>query len=58
MVIGTEKAETGSNKEMKKVGRTRNRHLFIMFPIPRIPPEIIVLYGVKNQVLPMRMNVW
>jgi hypothetical protein len=58
MVIWTEKAETGSNKKMKKMGRTRDRHLFIMFPIPRIPPEIIVFYGVKNQVLPMRMYVW
>jgi hypothetical protein len=43
---------------MKKRERKRVRHLFMMFSIPRVPPEIIVFYGVKNEVLPIRMYIW
>jgi hypothetical protein len=57
MVIGTDTAEAGSNKKMKKRGRKRDRQLFMMFSIPRVPPEIIVFYGVINQLLPIRMYV-
>jgi hypothetical protein len=43
---------------MKKRERERSRHLFMMLSIPRVPPEIIVFYGVKNEVLPISMNIW